>query len=213
MCDCGLTSSCIVPKYGCNCNAIPVEWTKDTGKVTNSSQLPVMELKLGHLYNTSKSRFLLGPLECTGKHYKDKPDKTKTIQFQLSGSIKHSISPAIFTNYEFMNGISRVDLSNGMFIAPRDGAYLFMFSGQHCTYYSFICLYRYRSTSPYVKHCLDEQVHFDARILNLKDNDRVFIKYDLTKKLNGYRSKKNRNKLKRITCDIKFTALSIGGGR
>ena len=66
-CACGMTNSCAVRSYGCNCDKNDNVWRQDSGLLTDKSALPVTQLRFG---DTGRSRqqgyHTLGKLRCYG---------------------------------------------------------------------------------------------------------------------------------------------------
>lgn len=73
-CACGLTRACVRHDLACNCDAWDGVWRKDEGYITDSSTLPVMNIKFSVRGISKSSNFTLGDLECFGK--KEPPTTT-----------------------------------------------------------------------------------------------------------------------------------------
>ena len=66
-CACGMTNSCVDPKYGCNCDAAEKVWREDSGLLTEKSHLPVKQLRFGDTGAESEEGYhTLGKLKCYG---------------------------------------------------------------------------------------------------------------------------------------------------
>ena len=46
-CACGMTDSCVVSNYGCNCDANDSVRREDSGLLTDKTKLPVIQLRFG----------------------------------------------------------------------------------------------------------------------------------------------------------------------
>ena len=73
-CACGLTRTCVRHDLACNCDAWDGIWHTDEGYITDSSTLPVIDVKFSVRGTSKSSNFSLGPLECFGN--KDPPTIT-----------------------------------------------------------------------------------------------------------------------------------------
>jgi len=69
-CACGMTNSCADSSKACNCDKNDGVWREDSGLLTDKSQLPVKELRLGDTGTYSnvdeKGYHTLGKLKCYG---------------------------------------------------------------------------------------------------------------------------------------------------
>ncbi|KAM4556058.1 contactin-associated protein-like 4 [Fundulus diaphanus] len=66
-CACGLQGDCVDPQHYCNCDADSLEWTEDSGLVTNKESIPVRSLVLGDVQRPgSEAMYRVGPLRCYG---------------------------------------------------------------------------------------------------------------------------------------------------
>ena len=66
-CACGLTNSCADPNDGCNCDIDDSEWRKDSGFLTEKSDLPVIQLRFGDTGNAGEEGYhTLGKFKCYG---------------------------------------------------------------------------------------------------------------------------------------------------
>ena len=66
-CACGMTNSCVDPKYGCNCDVIEKVWREDSGLLTEKSHLPVTQLRFGDTGGDDEEGYhTLGKLKCYG---------------------------------------------------------------------------------------------------------------------------------------------------
>uniref|UniRef100_A0A3Q3E2H3 Contactin associated protein like 3 n=1 Tax=Labrus bergylta TaxID=56723 RepID=A0A3Q3E2H3_9LABR len=66
-CACGLQGVCVDPQHYCNCDADRIEWTEDSGLLTQTETLPVRSLVLGDVQRPgSEAAYRVGPLRCHG---------------------------------------------------------------------------------------------------------------------------------------------------
>ena len=66
-CACGMTKSCVNPKYGCNCDAIERAWREDSGLLNDKTHLPVKQLRFGDTGGDDEEGYhTLGKLKCYG---------------------------------------------------------------------------------------------------------------------------------------------------
>ncbi|XP_060901413.1 contactin-associated protein-like 4 [Labrus mixtus] len=66
-CACGLQGVCVDPQHYCNCDADRMEWTEDSGLLTQTETLPVRSLVLGDVQRPgSEAAYRVGPLRCHG---------------------------------------------------------------------------------------------------------------------------------------------------
>ena len=67
MCACGVTNSCTGGRK-CNCNNYGSGWNEDSGLLTDKSALPVTQIRLGDLNDSSEEGYhTLGKLKCYGQ--------------------------------------------------------------------------------------------------------------------------------------------------
>ena len=65
-CACGMTNSCAVSYYGCNCDKNDSTWREDSGLLTDKTRLPVKQLRFGDTGGFAKGYHTLGKLKCYG---------------------------------------------------------------------------------------------------------------------------------------------------
>ena len=67
-CACGMTNSCAVYSYGCNCDKNDNAWREDSGLLSDKTRLPVKQLRLGDTggSGTQQGYHTLGKSKCYG---------------------------------------------------------------------------------------------------------------------------------------------------
>ena len=66
-CACGMTNSCAVSSYGCNCDKNDNVWREDSGFLTDKTKLPVKQLRFGDTGDRGEQGYhTLGKLKCFG---------------------------------------------------------------------------------------------------------------------------------------------------
>ncbi|KAL9975102.1 hypothetical protein ACROYT_G012218 [Oculina patagonica] len=67
-CACGMTNSCAVSRYGCNCDKNDRVWREDSGLLTDKTHLPVKQLRFGDTGYSSYDQgyHTLGKFKCYG---------------------------------------------------------------------------------------------------------------------------------------------------
>ena len=67
-CACGMTNSCAVSSYGCNCDKNDYVWREDSGLLTDKTKLPVKQLRFGDVSTSAgeEGYHTLGKLRCFG---------------------------------------------------------------------------------------------------------------------------------------------------
>ena len=66
-CACGMTNSCAVSYYSCNCDKDDQVWREDSGLLTDKTRLPVKQLRFGDTYSSNgQGYYTLGKLKCHG---------------------------------------------------------------------------------------------------------------------------------------------------
>ena len=66
-CACGMTNSCALPTYGCNCDKNDFVWREDSGLLTDKTRLPVIQLRFGDTGDSKEQGYhTLGKLKCFG---------------------------------------------------------------------------------------------------------------------------------------------------
>jgi len=66
-CACGMTNSCVLSSYGCNCDRNDNVWREDSGLLTDKTHLPVKQLRFGDTGSShEKGYHTLGKLKCYG---------------------------------------------------------------------------------------------------------------------------------------------------
>ena len=66
-CACGMTNSCAVSSYGCNCDTNDNVWREDSGLLTDKTKLPVKQLRFGDTGASYEQGYhTLGKLKCFG---------------------------------------------------------------------------------------------------------------------------------------------------
>ena len=66
-CACGMTNSCTVSRYGCNCDKNDNVWREDSGLLTDKTKLPVKQLRFGDASGSRQEGYhTLGKLKCYG---------------------------------------------------------------------------------------------------------------------------------------------------
>ena len=66
-CACGMTNSCAVSFFGCNCDKNDRVWREDSGLLTDKTRLPVKQLRFGDTGGSyEKGYHTLGKLKCYG---------------------------------------------------------------------------------------------------------------------------------------------------
>ena len=66
-CACGMTNSCIISSYGCNCDKYDNAWREDSGLLTDKTKLPVKQLRFGDTGGGGHRGYhTLGKLKCYG---------------------------------------------------------------------------------------------------------------------------------------------------
>ena len=65
-CACGMTNSCTVSRYGCNCDKNDNVWREDSGLLTDKTKLPVKQLRFGDTGGGDQGYHTLGKLKCYG---------------------------------------------------------------------------------------------------------------------------------------------------
>ena len=67
-CACGMTNSCTVSRYGCNCDKNDYVWREDSGLLTDKTKLPVKQLRFGDASGNGGQQgyHTLGKLRCYG---------------------------------------------------------------------------------------------------------------------------------------------------
>ena len=65
-CACGMTNSCAVSRFGCNCDKNDNVWREDSGLLTDKTKLPVKQLRFGDTGYGQEGYHTLGKLKCYG---------------------------------------------------------------------------------------------------------------------------------------------------
>ena len=66
-CACGMTNSCAVSSYGCNCDKNDNVWREDSGFLIDKTKLPVKQLRFGDTGDRGEQGYhTLGKLKCFG---------------------------------------------------------------------------------------------------------------------------------------------------
>jgi len=90
-CACAMTRTCVRHDLSCNCDAWDSVWRTDEGYITDSSTLPVIDIKFSVRGIGKRSNFTLGPLECFGK--KDAPTTTTIRPTTHRAAVETTTSP------------------------------------------------------------------------------------------------------------------------
>ena len=65
-CACGMTNSCADSRRACNCDKNDFVWREDSGLLTETTHLPVKQLRFGDTYGSNQGYHTLGKLKCYG---------------------------------------------------------------------------------------------------------------------------------------------------
>ena len=65
-CACGMTNSCAVSRFGCNCDKNDNVWREDSGLLTDKTKLLVKQLRFGDTGGSANGYHTLGKLKCYG---------------------------------------------------------------------------------------------------------------------------------------------------
>ena len=157
----------------CNCNGMGLyHQAEDTGTITNSSRLPVLQLKFGQLLPSSKSNFGLSSLRCEGSN----PDKI----------LPKNVHVWFAKTYDKYGQITKEKLSNDAykidedkFLIPITGSYMFSVSALNCAplqgWGCNICLFNTLDGLDHEKFCLSLKVKSRVQIIDLVKGDHVWI--------------------------------------
>ena len=142
-------------------------------------------------WEVSKDMFKLGPLECSG----GKPEfEHSSIRFQLSGSFSQDADPVIFTNFDYLKGITEQDLSNGRFQPLIAGPYLFSLSTHRCRAYNYLVVKKNGGLDNDF-YARNVENYSKMKILHLGKNDIIHVAFDVFE--NG-------------ACEIQFIGIYLG---
>ncbi|CAG0896084.1 unnamed protein product [Darwinula stevensoni] len=91
LCHCGLSGYCINRKLPCNCDAVAPESENNSGTITNSTALPITELRFGGLYfQGQKADYKLGGLVCRGHAPSLENQGKSCLSLRLAGNTRMS---------------------------------------------------------------------------------------------------------------------------
>jgi len=118
----------------CNCDALEPSEMSDIGTVTNSTALPITELRFGGLESDVQSAVhTLGKLTCSGMKSID-PDVPNTIFSAYKTHGQYGKGKYIISYDKFLlNYGNAFDLDTGTFTAQRPGIFEFFVSMYHLT--------------------------------------------------------------------------------
>jgi len=131
VCSCHyVNEGCFDEENLCNCDALEPLEMSDVGLITNSTALPITELRFGGLESDVQSAFhTLGKLSCSGMKsiYQDVPNPI------IFSAIKQDTNSGPITEGQYIDGFERYltnygksfDLMSGTFTAPRGGVFEF----------------------------------------------------------------------------------------
>ncbi|CAG0893481.1 unnamed protein product [Darwinula stevensoni] len=91
ICHCGLSGYCINRLLPCNCDAVAPESENDSGTITNSTALPIIELRFGGLhFQGQKADYTLGGLVCRGHAPSLENQGKSCLSLRLAGNTRTS---------------------------------------------------------------------------------------------------------------------------